>query len=155
MNERFDSGSGMSDDILINVFDEGLDEAEVDRLTLALRRELLEIAEVENIAPVSSGPAPEGSRAIGLIELGSLLVTVKPTVEALGKVFGVLRGWLARRKSSGSAESSVLRITINGRSLELTPTAQQQQLLVDQFIRAGASGDQGSPATPPGGTRGA
>ena len=42
----------MSDDILINVFDEDLDSAEVDRLTLALRRELLEIAEVEDIAAV-------------------------------------------------------------------------------------------------------
>ena len=131
----------MSDDIMINVFDEDLDAAEVDRLTLALRRELLEIAEVEDIAAVNSGPAPPGSRAVGLIELGSLLVTVKPTVEALGKVIGVLRGWLASRRSSGSAASSVLRITVNGRSLELTPTAEQQQLLVDEFIRAEASGD--------------
>ncbi len=131
----------MSDDIMINVFDEELDAAEVDRLTLALRRELLEISEVEDIAAVNSGPAPPGSRAIGLIELGSLLVTVKPTVEALGKVIGVLRGWLASRRSSGSEASSVLRITVNGRSLELTPTAEQQQLLVDEFIRAEASGD--------------
>jgi hypothetical protein len=143
----------MSDDILINVFDEDLDAAEVDRLTLALRRELLEIAEVDHIAAVSSGPAPEGSRAIGLIELGSLLVTVKPTVEALGKVFGVLRGWLASRKASGAESSSVLRITINGQSLELTPTANQQQLLVEEFIRAETSGDRGSSAPPRGGTR--
>ena len=142
----------MSDDILINVFDEDLDAAEVDRLTLALRRELLEIAEVEDIAAVSSGPAPEGSRAIGLIELGSLMVTIKPTVEALGKVFGVLRGWLASRKASGSAASSVLRITVNGQSLELTPTATQQQLLVEEFIRAQTGGDHGS-APPSGRTR--
>ena len=142
----------MSDDILINMFDEDLDATEVDRLTLALRREILEIAEVEDIAAVSSGAAPEGSRAIGLMELGSLLVTVKPTAEALGKVFGVLRGWLASRRSSASPTSSVLRITVNGHSLELTPSAEQQQLLIDEFIRAQTGGERGSAAAPPGRT---
>jgi hypothetical protein len=139
----------MSDDILINMFDEDLDAAEVERLTLTLRRELLGIAEVQDIVGVTSGPAPEGSRAIGLLELGSLLVTIKPTAEALGKVFGVLRGWLASRKTSGSGASSVLRITVNGQSLELTPTAEQQQLLVEEFIRAQV-GVPGSTAAPPG-----
>jgi len=130
----------MSDDMVVDLYDEDLDPAEVEQLTLALRRELLDVTEVEDVAQAQAGPAPPGSRAIGLAEIGSLIVTVKPTVEVLAKVVGVLRGWMASRKASGSAKKSTMRITVNGQTLELTPTAEQQQVLVEEFVKAAATG---------------
>lgn len=145
----------MSDDMVVDLYDDDLDPAEVEQLTLALRRELLEVAEVEGVAQANAGPAPPGSRAIGIAEIGSLLVTVKPTVEALAKVVGVLRGWLASRKDSGKTQKGTMRITVNGQTLELTPTAEQQQTLVAEFVKAAATkaddGSDGSAAAPGGG----
>jgi len=149
----------MSDDMVVDLYDEDLDPAEVEQLTLALRRELLDVTEVEDVAHAQAGPAPAGSRAIGLAEIGSLIVTVKPTVEALAKVVGVLRGWMASRKaSSGGQQQSTMRITVNGQTLELTPTAEQQQALVAEFVKAAATDENrssdDSAATPGGGTGG-
>ena len=53
----------MSDDMVVDLYDEDLDPAEVEQLTLALRRELLDVAEVEDVAQAQAGPAPPGSRA--------------------------------------------------------------------------------------------
>ncbi len=148
----------MSDDMVVDLYDEDLDPAEVEQLTLALRRELLDVTEVEDVAHAQAGPAPPGSRAIGLAEIGSLIVTVKPTVEALVKVVGVLRGWMASRKASGTKKQSTMRITVNGQTLELTPTAEQQQALVAEFVKAAATDENGrsddSAAAPGGGAGG-
>ncbi len=148
----------MTDDMVVDLYDEDLDPAEVEQLTLALRRELLDVTEVEDVAHAQAGPAPPGSRAIGLAEIGSLIVTVKPTVEALVKVVGVLRGWMASRKASGSRRQSTMRITVNGQTLELTPTAEQQQALVAEFVKAAATGENrpsdDSAGTPGGGAGG-
>ena len=144
----------MSDDMVVDLYDDDLDPVEVEQLTLALRRELLDVAEVEGVAQAQAGPAPPGSRAIGIAEIGSLLVTVKPTVEVLAKVIGVLRGWMASRKASGATQKSTMRITVNGQTLELTPTAEQQQALVAEFVKAAASNDDdasGDSASAPGG----
>lgn len=128
----------MRDDVVVDLFDEDLDPAEVEQLTLSLRRELLDVEEVQEVSQAQSGPAPLGSRAIGLAEIGSLIVTVKPTVEILVKVVGALRDWMARRQVSGSPKTT-MRITLNGQTLELTPTEEQQQALVEEFVKAAAS----------------
>ena len=60
-------------------------------------------------------------------------------MEALVKVVGVLRGWMASRKASGTKKQSTMRITVNGQTLELTPTAEQQQALVAEFVKAAAT----------------
>lgn len=134
----------MRDDVVVDLFDEDLDPAEVERVTLALRRELLEVNEVQQVAQVQGGPAPPGSRAIGLTEIGSLIVTVKPTVEVLIKVVGVLRNWIARRQATSGAKTT-MRITVNGQTLELTPTEEQQQTLVEEFVKAAASSPPAAP----------
>lgn len=128
----------MAEDMRVDLYDEELDPAEVEELTLALRRELLEIDDVDDVTSAAAGPAPPGSRAIGLIALGSLIVSARPTIEAVSRVVGVLRDWLSRR-SSQDAPHSTLRITVNGQTLELTPTAEQQATLVQEFLRSAAA----------------
>ncbi len=128
----------MAEEMRVDLYDEGLDPADVEQLTIALRAELLQIDEVDGVTAAPGGPAPPGSRAIGLIALGSLIVNAKPTVEAIARVVGVLRDWLGRR-SHGDAPQSTLRITVNGQTLELTPSAEQQAALVQEFIKSAAA----------------
>ena len=55
----------MSDDMVVDLYDEDLDPAEVEQLTLALRRELLDVTEVEDVAHAQAGPAPRGRAPSG------------------------------------------------------------------------------------------
>jgi hypothetical protein len=124
----------MSDEILVELYEEGtpVDADELDRMTLALRRELLDIDDVEEVSGVSAGPAPPGTRGLDVAALGALAVTVRPTFEVLVKVFGVVRGWLGSREGT-------MRVTVNGQSIELTPTKAQQAALVEAFISQAAT----------------
>jgi hypothetical protein len=124
----------MSDEILVELFSKGepVDPGEVERLSLALRREFLEIDEVEQVGAASAGPAPEGSRGLDVAALGALALSVEPTIDVLVKVFGVVRSWLGQG-------GSTMRVTVNGQSIELTPTKEQQDALVQRFIKATAT----------------
>jgi hypothetical protein len=118
----------MSDEVKVELFAADADADELDRMASALRRELLDIPEVDRVAPVTAGPAPAGTRAVDIAAIGAFLVSVKPTAELLGRVLGVVRGWLNR---SGA---STLKITVNGSTLELKPTEEQQEELVRAFL---------------------
>jgi hypothetical protein len=136
----------MAEDMRVDLYDEELDPAEVEELTLALRRELMEIDEVDTVTAAAAGPAPPGSRAIELMALGSLIVAAKPTIETIARVVGVLRGWLKARSAAQANPRATLRITVNGQTLELTPTEEQQDTLVREFVHvaAGATESGGS-----------
>ena len=97
----------MSDEILVELYDEGtpVDADEVDRLTLALRRELLDIDDVESVSGVSAGPAPPGTRGLDIAALGALAVTVRPTVDVLVKVSEWCgAGWGVGRAPAGDRQ---------------------------------------------------
>lgn len=119
----------MGDEILVELYAEGeqFDDDELERMRLALRREFLELSEVEAVGTVSAGPAPPGTRGLDIAAIGALAVSVQPTIDVLEKVFGLLRGWLGRN-------SSTMRVTVNGQSIELSPTKEQQAALVEAFI---------------------
>jgi len=72
------------------------DAEEVDRLTRRLRREILD-QEVESAELVTIGEIPEGARAGEAIAIGSLLVTLLPSV--LPNLIDLLGGWLKRDTS--------------------------------------------------------
>lgn len=116
--------------MLVELFDETADPEEVDRLTRAIRAELLDIDEVDAVAQATAGPAPEGTRGLTLAALGALIVKLPATVEAIGKVVTVVRAWLNR----GGASEKTMRLTINGQTMELNPTQAQQEALVQQFL---------------------
>ena len=130
----------MDDEILVEVYSEGeqSDPEELDRVTMGLRRELLEIQEVGQVAAAKAGPAPPGTRGLDVAAIGALAVSVKPTIDVLEKVFGMLRAWMGARHQA-TTPSSTLRITVNGQSIELNPTEDQQAALVAAFIAQSAS----------------
>jgi len=72
------------------------DVEEVDRLTRRLRREILD-QEVESAELVTTGEIPAGARAGEAIAIGSLLVTLLPSV--LPNLIDLLGGWLKRDAS--------------------------------------------------------
>jgi hypothetical protein len=122
--------------IRVELFDADADPSAVDRDTRVLRDELLDIDEVDAVAAAIDGPAPPGTRSVDVQSLGALVVSVRPTVEVVAHVVSVLRGWLAAGLHAGQTARS-LRVTVNGQSLELSAaTAEEQQALVEQFIKA-------------------
>ena len=138
----------MSDDITVEfVTGPGgdADEAELEQLTQALREEILQLDDVDSVAQASAGPAPDGTRSGELAAIGSLVVTAVPGVQAAVKILQVIRGWLGARTSSTPS----LKMTVGGNTIEIVPDDDQQEALVQQFIKTlQASTPQGStPAT--------
>lgn len=68
---------------------------ELDRLTRQLRDEILEI-EVESVELVKGPQAPEGTKSVDPVILGTLIVAVGPTV--LTKFLEFLHAWEMRRE---------------------------------------------------------
>jgi hypothetical protein len=129
----------MTDEIRIDLIDDDLEPGELEQDALALREELLGLDDVERVGAAPGGPAPDGSRAGAVTELTSLIVAVPPVVDAVAKVLGAVRAWLRRRSDAGERPTTALKITVNGQTLELTPTAAEQAELVEQFLRTAAA----------------
>lgn len=122
----------MNRELKIELFEPGADAEAVDRLTGDLRLELLEL-DVDSVSPVSAGPAPEGSKGVDLAAVGELLVQVKDHLPLVTAVVGAVRAWLMRGTSPGRA----LKVTVDGRTLELTAaSAEEQQQIVSEFVRS-------------------
>lgn len=122
----------MGTELKIELFEPDADLETIDELTRNLRMELLEL-DVDAVSPPSAGPAPPGSKGLELAAIGALLVQVKGTVQVVSAVISAVRSWLAR----GSSPGRTLKVTVDGRTLELSAaTAEQQQQLVDEFLRS-------------------
>ena len=122
----------MSREVKIELFEPGADAEAVDRLTGDLRLELLEL-DVDSVSPVSAGPAPAGSKGLDLAAIGELLVHVRSSLPLVTAVVSAARAWLLRGRSPGRS----LKVTVDGRTLELTAaTAEEQEQIVQEFVRA-------------------
>jgi hypothetical protein len=118
--------------VKIELFEPEADAERVDELTQLLREELLQL-DVDSAEPVPGGPAPEGSKGLELATIGALLVTLRSSAELAERVVSVVRSWLRR----GSSPARAVRLTVEGRTLELSAaTDAQQQQLVEEFVRA-------------------
>lgn len=134
----------MSDDMLVEFVtgpDSAVDDAELEQLALALREEILQLDDVDAVEQATAGPAPEGTRAVELAAIGALLVSVAP--QAASKVFQLVRAWLAGRPSPPP-----LKITVGGNTIELVPDDDQQDALVQQFIKSMQTSPPGPQSTP-------
>jgi hypothetical protein len=102
--------------------------AELDDVTLQLRRDLLQL-DVDNIERATADPPPPGTRAVEAAVLGTLVVTVaREVVEAVVKAAA---NWLGRRRNP----SESLTLEIAGDSIEITnPSAEDQRRLIEVFL---------------------
>jgi hypothetical protein len=101
------------------------DDDELDAVARSLRSDLLEL-DVDAVARPEA-PAPDGARAGGVVALGTLLVTLGPTM--LGSVCTTIEDWFKRRGSRRiELEIDGDRIVIDGVSGE------DQRRLVETFV---------------------
>jgi hypothetical protein len=138
----------MSDDILVEFVtgpDSAADDAELEQLTQALRDEILQLDDVSTVEQASAVPAPDGTRGLDVAAIGSLVVSAVPGVQAAVKVLTVIRGWLAGRTRSTPA----LKMTVGGNSIEIVPDDDQQDALVEQFIKSLQAASAAPQATAP------
>jgi hypothetical protein len=105
------------------------DAEEVAKIAAQLRRELLDLdLEVEAVEFARTGPAPVGSKAVDVLAVGTLLITLAKS-SGLAAVVGAVQSWL-----SGRHQRSV-KIEIGGDTLEVTGvTSDQQRRLIDDWI---------------------
>jgi hypothetical protein len=121
----------VDDVVRLTLAEEGADAERLDQVTGFLRQELLEL-DVEDVAPLLAGEAPEGTRGIDVAAVGGLLVTLGQSTQAVQTILMTVRAWLGR---GGSAHRSV-RVEIGGDVLELADAStEDQDKLVDLFLR--------------------
>jgi hypothetical protein len=114
----------------------GLDaDAEADELydaTTQLQQELLQL-DVDSVDRPLGPPPPPGTRAVEVLELASLLVTLGGDV--IGAVAQCIAGWVSR----GSSRS--VKLEIGGDSIEVTGLSNQKQdRLIESFLARHAAG---------------
>jgi hypothetical protein len=113
--------------LTLRVEDDESDPEELADLTAHLRQELLDL-DVEAVESPRLGEPPPGSRAVDLVALGTLVVTIAKS-ELLVAVVASVRAWLA-----GSQQRSV-KVTLDGDTLELIGlSSKDQHRVVDQWL---------------------
>lgn len=119
----------MDRSLRVQVAEEGADDERLDAVTGYLRDELMQL-DVGGVSPVRVGEAPDGSRALDVIAVGGLLVSVANS-QALRSVVSAVRRWLSR----GQGAPRSVRMEIDGDVLELSgASAGDQERLVEMFV---------------------
>jgi hypothetical protein len=104
------------------------DAEELDELVGQLRRELLEL-DVESVDRARGGPAPSGARAVDVLALGTLLVSLVDPATVLPAVVAAVEMWLR-----GRGQRSV-KLELDGDVLEVTGlSSADQRRLVDGWL---------------------
>ena len=98
----------------------GPDE-DLERGSLRLRDELLGLS-VDDVRPVTHDEAPPGSRGPSVAEVGTLLVSLGPSLQLLESVVHSIASWLRRDRSV-----SAVKVSIDGDVLELSAATSEQQ----------------------------
>jgi hypothetical protein len=128
----------MDGEVRLQLSEDGADAERLDALTGYVRRELLQL-DVEDVNRAQAGGFPDGARAIDVVALGALVVTLGRTATGLKEVVATVRRWL----SGGDGIRRTVKIVIEGDTLELSEvSAAEQDRLVDMFVRRHA-GDEG------------
>ncbi|MDQ3104701.1 MAG: hypothetical protein M3Q87_05695 [Actinomycetota bacterium] len=124
----------MSDKLVVSIADVEADSERLDELTLALRRELLEL-DVDDVERLSAGQAPVGTRGFDVATVGALLVTLSSSASAVGSLITTVRGWLMHAPAGRSVE-----LAIGDKSIKLSgATNEQQERLIHEFLRSVAT----------------
>jgi hypothetical protein len=118
----------MSDLAIRIQVEDGADDQEVEQLIGQLRRELLDL-DVDAVTHASGGPPPPGSKAVGVVALGGLIVQLLHSPVMLTAVVSTVKTWL-----TGHAGRSV-KLELDGDTLEVTGvSSDEQRRLIDAWI---------------------
>jgi hypothetical protein len=101
------------------------DAESVQDLAHNLREALLE-ANVDDVRPAPAGPPPPGAKSGVAVALGSLVVTLAPSV--MENLLGIVSSWLSR-------QSDEVEIEIDGNRFRGQVTNKQRDALLQAFMR--------------------
>ena len=93
-------GESMSEnpaELIIELSLEGGEPAELDELTRQLRTEVEEL-NIDSVEQISSGVAPEGTKAADFAAIGEMAVTLAPAI--IPPLFDLLKSWVVRKPST-------------------------------------------------------
>jgi hypothetical protein len=121
----------MNGEVRLQLFEDDADAERLDGLTGQLRQELLQL-DVDDVSRTRAADVPPGARAIDVMALGGLVVSLGHTAAGLKEVIAAARRWL----SGGDRVRRTVKIEIDGDVLELSEvSAAEQDRLVDVFVR--------------------
>jgi len=122
----------------IQLSEDGADAERLDTLTGYLRQELLDL-DAGQVKPLRAGEAPPGARAIDVIAVGGLVVSLINS-DTLGAVVATVKNWLGR----GQSTTHAVRLEIDGDAIDLSAASTaEQERLVELFVsRHGAGSDE-------------
>lgn len=115
--------------VVLNInAEESVRDEELETITQQLRNELLE-TDVESVAFLRSGEAPEGSRAGDPVTLGTLLVTLAASGGVFTTLINAIQGWLGR------GEKRSITLEIDGDKLSITgSSSEEEKQLINHWI---------------------
>jgi len=123
-------GWPMDKGLRVQLSEEDADAERLDELTSSLRQELLQL-DVEDVTALRAGEPPPGARGLELAAVGSLLVGLGSSTDALRAVISAIRGWLSR----GWGAHRSVKLEIDGDVLELSEASTtDQDRLIGLFI---------------------
>jgi hypothetical protein len=105
-------------------------EEDIDRMTRQLLSELREM-DVESAELTKSGPAPEGSKAIDPVTVGSIAISVLPTM--LPKIIDGIQAWAMR----GSNRTVKFKGRVAGQPVEFEGSGEDLQTLLATLDKRG------------------
>jgi hypothetical protein len=114
----------------LHLAEDGASAERLDTMTGYLRQELLDL-DVDDVRRAPGGTAPPGTRALDIVALGGLVVTLGRTAGGLKDVVAAVRRWLSR----GDGVRRTVKLEIDGDLLELSEvSAAEQDRLITLFV---------------------
>ncbi|MDG4597341.1 MAG: hypothetical protein P9F75_16920 [Candidatus Contendobacter sp.] len=106
------------------------DAEDMERLTRQLRNELSELDVQADF--VTGGPAPANTKAGGVIEWNTLLLTLAASGGVITTLINTIQAWLSNRN-----QPATVTVEIGGEKLQITgnPSPEQQRLIEAFFQR--------------------
>jgi len=107
-----------------------IDEEELAGLTSRLRVELLDLdLDVDSVEPVVAGEVPAGSKGVGLLAVGGVLVRFALRSDVLQHLVAGVRSWLGRQRIRS------VKLILDGDTCEVTGlSSADQERLIDLWI---------------------
>jgi hypothetical protein len=134
----------MSGQMVVTVLEDRADDAQLETLSAALRRELMAL-EVEDVERIRAGQPPPGARAVEVAAVGALLVIFKESAQLVTGIVTAVRSWLQAAPPGRSVELSMGDTTLKVTSA----TPAQQDMLIAEFVAAMQRMGTTSAAAPP------
>jgi hypothetical protein len=129
----------MGPQVNLHLSEDGANAERLDALTSYLRQELLQL-DVDDVRRGPGGEAPPGTRAIDMVALGGLVVTLGRSAAGLKDVVTAIRRWLSR----GDGVRRTVKIEIEGDTLELSEVSvAEQDRLITLFVSRHSRGEGG------------